>query len=91
MNTDHDPPKKARELREWARRAQRLAGTLSQEKDQAELRAYAEELEKQAAELEAQGFPGPVPPQQVTQQQQQVQQQQASDEPPPDPEKRERD
>jgi hypothetical protein len=91
MNTDHNLPNKARELREWARRARRLAGTLSQEKDQAELRVYAEELEKQAAELEAQGSSASAPPQQVTQEQQQAQQQQASGEPPPDPEKRQRD
>ncbi len=39
------------EFRDLARRARRLARTLSNEDDQARLQTYAEELEEKAADL----------------------------------------
>ena len=82
----------AREKRDLARRARRLAGTQIQEADKALLYWYADELEQQATDLEwdadqsadASGPSTPVTQQQA--QQQQVQQQKAA-KPPIDPEK----
>jgi hypothetical protein len=75
------PKKKSGDLRDLARR---MAAGLSQAADRARVNHYADELEKQAAELEAQGPPVPSQPT-VTHQQQQVQQQQSLE--PIDPEK----
>ena len=79
----------AREKRDLARRARRLADVQTQEADKALLHRYADELEQQATAVERDGDQsadamGPPPP--VTQQQQQAQQQQAV-KPPTDPEK----
>jgi hypothetical protein len=87
MNLRVDPEKKSGDLRDLARRARRMAAGLSQAADRARVNRYADELEKQAAELEARAAQGPpIPPQPtVTHQQQQVQQQQSPE--PVDPEK----
>ena len=64
-----------------------VAAGLSQAADRARVNRYADELEKQAAELEARAAQGPPVPSQptVTHQQQQMQQQQSPE--PVDPEK----
>jgi hypothetical protein len=82
-----DPKKKIGDLRDLARRARRMAAGLSQAADRTRVNRYADELEKQAAELEARAAQGPpIPPQPtVTHQQQQAQQQQSPE--PVDPEK----
>jgi hypothetical protein len=85
MAAPTDPLKEARDCRDLARRARRLAGTLSQPEDQDRLTGYADELERRAAELER--SPASAgPPRPVTHEQQQVQQQ-AEMPPPDDPEK----
>jgi hypothetical protein len=74
----------AREKRDVARRARRLALTLLAEADKARLTQFADELDKEAAELELSTStvvlpPAVAPHQQV--QQQQVQQQQSAESP----------
>ena len=67
--------KQAAELRGMARRARRLASTVSFEDGQ-RLLAYAKEIEEQAARLEVQfGGQGAAPPSSVVHEQQQAQQQ----------------
>lgn len=67
--------KQAAELRAMAKRARRLASTVSSE-DEQRILAYAKELEDQAVRLEAQlGGQGAVPPSSVVHEQQQAQQQ----------------
>ena len=82
----------AHEKRVRARRARRLAESLSQLDDRARLHQYADELDREADELDREAAdleqeteqPAALPP--VTQEQQQVQQQQAR-EPTTDPDK----
>lgn len=74
----------ADELRDLARRARRLAQSLS-EADRKRLLAHAQELERQAVELEQPADPSRAAPWPTTQAQVQVQQQQQQTEPPPDP------
>jgi len=74
----------AREKRDVARRARRLAHTLLAEDDRARLIRFADELEQEAAALELSTFavvlpPAVAPQQQV--QQQQIQQQQSAESP----------
>jgi len=74
----------AREKRDVARRARRLAHTLLAEDDRARLIRFADELEQEAAALELSTFavvlpPAVAPHQQV--QQQQIQQQQSAESP----------
>jgi len=70
---------RARELRQRAARARYVILGLSREDDRERLKAYADELDQQAAELEA---PTPAPGEpQVTHEQQQVQQQAETPEP----------
>ena len=52
MNLSVDPEKQSGDLRDFARRARRMATGLSQAADRARVNRYADELEKQAAELE---------------------------------------
>ena len=87
MHFGLDPQKESHDLRERARRLRNIAEGLSQAADRARVNHYADELEKQAAELEARAAQGPPVPSQptVTHQQQQVQQQQSPE--PVDPEK----
>jgi hypothetical protein len=72
----------AREKRDVARRARRLAHTLLAEDDRARLTRFADELDMEAAALEQSTstfvLPSDVAPHQQTQQQQ-VQQQQSAD------------
>jgi hypothetical protein len=78
-----------RALRDLARRARRMATSLSNG-DRMQLLAHAEEIEQQASELEQRGTDrgAAVPPPPVVQQQMQVQQQQQHETGPPvDPEK----
>jgi hypothetical protein len=56
MNLSVDPEKKSGDL---ARRARRMAAGLSQAADRTRVNRYADELEKQAAELEARAAQGP--------------------------------
>jgi SH3-like domain-containing protein len=78
-----------REKRDLARRARRMAEGLTLPGDRARLTQYAEELEKQASELEQaadkQAAQTASPPL-VTQEQQQVQQQQTTETEPKEPE-----
>jgi hypothetical protein len=88
MNKGVDLQGEARRRRDLARRARRMALGLSQTADRIRVNRYADELEKQAAELEARAAQGPPIPSQptVTHQQQQVQQQQSPE--PVDPEEK---
>ncbi len=71
-----NPTRDAAEIRDLAKRARRLALTLSDPHDEERLTRYAQELEQQAREMEAKAAGRPVPPSQpVMHQQQQVQQQ----------------
>jgi hypothetical protein len=87
MNKGVDLQGEARR-RDLARRARRMALGLSQTADRIRVNRYADELEKQAAELEARAAQGPPIPSQptVTHRQQQVQQQQSPE--PVDPEEK---
>jgi hypothetical protein len=80
--------KKSGDLLDLARRARRMAAGLSQATDRARVNRHADELEKQAAELEQEAArpigPTVIVPTPVTHTQQQVQQQQGS-EPIPEP------
>jgi hypothetical protein len=88
MDLSIDPKKKSGDLRDLARRARRMAASLSQAADRARVNRHADELEKQAAELEQEAArptgPTVIVPAPVTHTQQQVQQQQGS-EPVPEP------
>jgi hypothetical protein len=88
MNKGVDLQGEARRRRDLARRARRMALGLSQTADRIRVNRYADELEKQAAELEARAAQGPPIPSQptVTHRQQQVQQQQSPE--PVDPEEK---
>jgi hypothetical protein len=85
----------AREKRDVARRARRLAHTLLAEDDRARLTRFADELDKEAAALEQSTatfvLPPDVAPHQQIQQQQVQQQQQSADSPaqPPMPKRTE--
>lgn len=73
-----EPDEAAKEKRDLARRARRLADNLSKETDKVRLHQYADELEREAADIERSA--GNLPTQTsvaplVTQQQQQQQQQ----------------
>lgn len=86
MTQIRDLQKEARDRRDLAARARRLALTQTNEADQKRLNRYADEMEQLADELEAQAAAqGPNPAPVVTHQQQQVQQQHETD-PEPDPE-----
>jgi len=74
----------AREKRDVARRARRLAHTLLAEDDRARLIRFADELEKEAAALELSTYSVVLPPAVAPQQQgqqQQIQQQQSAESP----------
>ena len=86
MTQIRDLQKEARDKRDLAARARRLALTQLNKADQERLNRYADEMEQLADELEAQAaaqHPNPAPV--VTYQQQQVQQQHEKD-PEPAPE-----
>jgi hypothetical protein len=69
----------AREKRDVARRARRLALTLSADADQARLTQFADELDKEAEALERSSPPVSLPPIAITHEQ--VQQQQSAETP----------
>jgi hypothetical protein len=77
MTEASDPRAQAAAARELAARARRLAHAVGEGPERGRLLQYAEELEEQAARLEAQASGSAKP--QVQQQQQQVQQQGPSD------------
>jgi hypothetical protein len=76
---------KARDCKDLAKRARRMAAGLSQDADRTRIGRYADELEARAIELERQAAAAPsVPVPLVTQPQLQAQQQRKA-EPAPDP------
>ena len=81
MSERADLPEQLRELRDLARRARRLALSVSNG-DRLQLLKHAEELEQQALELEQGIAHAPAPPP-VAQEQMQVQQQQQHETGPP--------
>jgi hypothetical protein len=85
MKSGPDLEKEARGRREQARRARRMADSLSQDSDRTRILRYADGLDAQAAELEQQGGNGmpPIVDAPATPTQQQVQREQAKV-PPPD-------
>ena len=89
MTPPTDLQREVRDYRERALRARRMAEGLSLVSDQERLNRCADELEKQAAELERQADapPAEAPPL-VTRQQHQVQQQHATERPDDDSKKK---
>ena len=87
MKHSTDPEKAARETRDLAKRARRLAQGLLAEADRESLYRFADELDQRVAELQAEAATQPTAPTGpvVVHEQQQVQQQAA--EPAPDPAK----
>jgi len=81
MTESADPRAQAAAARELAARARRLAHAVGESAERGRLLQYAEELEEQAAQLEASGFAKP----QVVEQKQQQQQQQGPSESTDDP------
>jgi hypothetical protein len=87
MKLPKAPARKASEVRDLAKRARRWADSLSRSDDRDRLIAHAEDLERQAAELDAADAPPPQPERparQPAQQQQQRQPQAKPDKPKPD-------